>query len=226
MNTSKKLWSIAFLAITSIVGVQSAQTNLVQALNFKFTIITQGATVTNGNLVSFSAVKQSVVTKDVINWLGVATTNVFINGQLLVINELNTLISNNHIIVRTATRTTTNDVDVSDFFGSFTYASTVNNFSYNNSNNIVNPGTYYGYWGFYLRGDSNHPLLPANFEVTGLGIDAVSYITAPKKKVVLGVGDLFSITNSAGTGQFNGAPFLVTGSIIISGKAIEVDQNP
>jgi hypothetical protein len=226
----KKMLSLVLLAITGVVSAQATQTNLIQALNFKFTAWSQGTTVTNGNIVSVKANAQSIVTKDVIGWLGTATANSFTNSQLLVVNQLNTPISNNHIIVRTTTKVSrtqsvTNDVDVSGFFGSYTFAATVDNYSYNNSNNVVNPGAYYGYWDFYLSSATNYPPLPVTFNVTGLGVDGVYNVTGAKK-AVLGAADVFSITNAAGIGLVNSNTFILAGSIIISGKTLEVDPGP
>jgi len=221
MKTYFKLCSLALLTIAGAAGVNAAETNLVQSLNFKLTAWSQGPTTTNGQMVSVSASKQSIVTKDVIGWLGTATTNNFTNGQLLVINQLGAPISNNRIIVRIRTPAT-NDVDVSGFFGSFTYAATVNNYSYNNTNNSVGPGTYYGYWGFYLLSDTNYPLLPATFQTTGLGVDSVNKLVG-KNKSALGLYDQFSIPNAAGIGQLNGKPFIIFGSITITGKTLEVN---
>jgi hypothetical protein len=220
MKNCFKICSLALLTIAGVADVNAAETNLVQSLNFKLTAWSQGLTATNGHIVSVSASKQAIVTKDVIGWLGTATTNNFVNGQLLVINQLGAPISNNRIVVRTMTPAT-NDVDVSGFFFTFVTTATVNNYSYNNTNNSVNPGTYYGYWGFYLLSDPNYPLLPATFQTTGLGVDAVNNLVG-KKKNVLGLYDQFSITNAAGIGQLNGKPFIIFGSITITGKTLEV----
>jgi hypothetical protein len=182
--------------------------------------------VTNGNIVSIKANTQSIVTKDIIGWLGMATSNTFTNGQLVVVNQLGVPDSKSVIMVRTTTKiskaqTVTNNVDVSDFFASVTYAATVNNYSYNISNNVVNPGTYYGYWGFYLLDNTNYPSLPVTFQVSGLGVDsAVNVISS--KKAVLGLADQFSITNAAGTGTANSNAFILGGNINITGKSLEV----
>jgi hypothetical protein len=114
-------------------------------------------------------------------------------------------------------------VDVSGFFASVTYAATVNNYSYNSSNNVVNSGTYYGYWGFYLLNNANYPPLPVTFQVSGLGVDSAVNVTGKNKKVVLGLADQFSITNAAGFGYVNTNAFIIGGNIAISGQTIEVD---
>jgi hypothetical protein len=220
MKTCFKLCSLTLLAVASVAGVNAAETNLVQSLNFKFTAWSQGSTTTNKNIVSVSASKQTIVTKDVIGWLGTATTNNFTNGQLLVINQFDAPISNNRIVVRTK-MPATNDVDVSGFFGRFAYGATVNNYSYNNTNNSVNSGTYYGYWGFYLLSDTNYPLLPATFQTSGMGIDSVNNLVG--KNNMRGLYDQFSIADAAGVGQLNGQPFIIFGSITITGKTLEVD---
>lgn len=226
MKTISKLGAVAFLTLAGVAGVPAAQTNIVQTLTFKLTAWSQGATTTNGNIVSVQANQQSIITKDIIGWLGTATTNSFTNGQLLVINELGVPAAKTHIVVRTKTPVTktfaiTNDVDVSDFFASVTYAATVNNYSYNTTNNVVGPGIYRGYWGFYLLNDGNHPALPVTFQVTGLGVDSAVNILS-KKKVLYGLADQFSITNAAGTGDVTGHPFVIAGNIVISGKNLEV----
>jgi len=226
MKTCFKSCAVTLLAVTSVIGVHATQTNIVQNLTFKLTAWSQGSTTTNGTLVKVTANKQSIVTKDIIGWLGTATTNSFTNAQLLVINPLGAPATKSLIIVRQTTRLSPNhvvtkNVDVSDFFGMVTFAATVNNYSYNKSNNVVNPGTYYGYWGFYLLGDTNHPALPVTFQVTGLGVDsAVNIVNAKKKNV--GLADQFSIANAAGYGDVNGQPFILGGNILIGGKTLEV----
>ena len=226
MKTCFKLCAVSLLTLASVGSVQAAQTNLVQTLTFKLTAWSQGPTTTNGNSVTVSANQQSIVTKDIIGWLGTATTNSFVNGQLLMINEFGGASAKSHIFVRTKTPITkktaiTNDVDVSDFFASVTYAATINSYSYNNSNNVVGPGTYHGYWGFYLLNNPAYPALPVTFQVTGLGVDSAVNIVG-KQKVVYGLADQFSITNAAGTGDVNGHPFVIGGNIVISGKNLEV----
>jgi hypothetical protein len=226
MKTISKFGVIVGLIFAGVAGVQSAQTNIVQTLTFKLTAWSQGATTTNGNLVSVTASQQSIITKDVIGWIGTATTNSFTNAQLLVINELGVPAAKTHIVVRTKTPVTkkssiTNDVDVSDFFASVTYAATVNQYSYNLTNHVVGPGTYRGYWGFYLLEDPAFPALPVTFQVSGFGVDSAVNLV-DKKKQVLGLADQFSITNAAGIGQVNGKPFIIGGNIVISGKILEV----
>jgi len=219
MKTCFKLCAVSLLTFASVASVQAAQTNIVQSLNFKLTVWSQGPTTTNGNIVTVQANQQSIITKDIIGWLGAATTNNFVNGQLLVINELGVPAAKTHIIVRTKTPITkktaiTNDVDVSDFFASVTYAATVNNFSYDSANNVVNAGTYRGYWGFYLLNNPGYPTLPVTFQVTGLGVDSATSIVG-QKKVVYGLVDQFSIINAAGTGEMNGNTFIIAGDITI-----------
>lgn len=226
MRSGLKSCVLTLLLLVSAAGAQAAHTNLVQNLTFKLTAWSQGSTVTNGNLVTVSAITQSIITKDIIDWLGLATTNSFTNAQLLMVNDFGEPATKSVVIVRSRIPLTkksaiTNDVDVSDFFASVTYAATVNNYSYNNTNNAVNPGTYYGYWGFYLLSDTNHPALPVTFQVSGLGVDSAVNLVG-KKKQVFGVVDQFSITNAAGIGQVNGHPFIIAGNISITGKTLEI----
>jgi hypothetical protein len=226
MKTFSKLTAVALLILAGVANVRAAHTNIVQTLNFKLTAWSQGPTTTNGSIVSVQANPQSILTKDIVGWLGAATTNSFVNGQLLVINELGVPAAKTYIVVRTKTTITkttaiTNDVDVSDFFASVTYAATVNSYSYNTANNAVGPGIYRGYWGFYLLNEANHPALPVTFQVTGLGVDSAVNIVG-KKKVVYGLADQFSISNAAGTGLVNGLPFIIGGNIVIIGKTLEV----
>jgi len=220
MKTYHTLSSIALLVITGVISSEGSQTNLVQNLAFKLTAWSQGATTTNGSLVTVMANGQSIVTKDVLGWLGVATTNNFTNAQLVVINRLGTPDTKAHVFVRMKVNGTTNNVDVSEFFGTVTYVATVNSYSYNNTNNIVNPGKYYGYWGFYLLENQSYPSLPVTFYVNGFGVDSVINIMT-KKKVVLGMADQFSTTNAVGLGQVNGHQFIITGNISITGTTLE-----
>lgn len=222
MKTYLKLCSFALLTLTGVISSQGAHTNVVQNLVFKLTAWTQGATTTNGSLVTVTANSQSIVTKDVLTWLGQATTNNFSSAQLLVINQLGSPISKAHVFARTIASGVTNNVDVSSFFGTLTYAPTVNSYTYNNTNHVINAGNYYGYWGFALLENYDYPALPVTFYVTGFGVDAVSNIVG-KKKVVFGLADQFSVTNGVGLGQVNGNinKFMITGNISITGKTLE-----
>jgi hypothetical protein len=220
MKTYLKLCSFALLTIASVSSSQGTQTNLVQAMAFKLTAWSQGAPVTNGNIVTVKANSQSIVTKDILTWLGVATTNNFTSAQLLMVNQLGVPSAKSHMIVRVKIAGVTNNIDVSAFFGIITYVPTVNSYSYNLSNNVVSAGNYYGYWGFYLLENPSYPLLPVTFHVNGFGVDSVVNVTG-KNKVVLGLADQFSITNAVGVGQVNGNPFIITGNVSITGKTVE-----
>ena len=217
MKSSLKAFLIALLVVVGVVNVQSAQTNIVQTLTFQLTAWTQGANTTNGTTTSVVASSRSIVTKDVIGWLGMATTNDFTGGQLLVLNTLGDPGSKLRIVVRVKTTVPAKDVDVSDFFAVVAHAATVNNYSFNNTNNLVGPGTYHGYWGFYLQNDDKHPALPVTFQATGYGTDVATGIKG-SKGVVLGLSDQFTMANAAGTGMANGQPFVFFGSIIVGGK--------
>jgi hypothetical protein len=221
MKSHLKLSVLTLLASASLATVQAAETNLVQTLNFKLTAWSQGPTVTNGSTVTVQANSQSIVTKDVIDWLGLATTNNFTGGQLLVVNQFNAPISKSKIIVRVKSKTATNVVDVSSFFASVTYAPTVNSYSYNLINSSVTPGNYYGYWGFYLLGSTNYPALPVTLQMSGFGTDRVTSVTG-KKNTGTGLVAQFSMNNAAGTGEVQGKPFIVTGNITITGKTVEL----
>jgi hypothetical protein len=226
MKPYLKSGAILLAAFVGIASVQAAQTNLVQTLTFKLTAWSQGPTTTNGNIVTVTANQRSIVTKDIVGWLGSVTSNNFVNGQLLVVNSFNAPAGQNHIVVRTKTsvsKTTsiTNDVDVSNFFASLTHAATVNSYTYNLTSKTVGPGKYYGYWGFYLLNNPGYPTLPVTFQVTGLGVDSAVNVVN-KKKVVYGLADQFSITNAAGTGEVNGVPIVIGGNIVISGNTLEV----
>lgn len=220
IKTYLKLCSLAICTLASVSSSQAAQTNVVQNLAFKLTAWSQGAPVTNGSTVTVKANSQSIVTKDILTWLGVATTNNFAGAQLLMVNQLGVPSAKSHTIVRVKVAGVTNNVDVSAFFGVIAYVSTVNSYSYNISNNIVGVGNYYGYWGFYLLENPSCPLLPVTFHVNGFGVDSVVNVTG-KNKVVLGLADQFSITNAVGVGDANGKSFLITGNVSITGKTVE-----
>jgi len=220
MKNHLKLCSFIFLTSLSVISSQGTQTNLVQSLTFKLTAWSQGTTTTNGSIVTVKANSQSIVTKDILTWLGVATTNNFTTSQLLVINQLGVPDSKSYMVVRTKVGNVTNNVDVSAFFGIITYAPTVNSYSYSLVNNAISPGNYYGYWGFYLLENPSCPLLPVTFSLNGFGVDSVVNVIGTKK-VILGQADQFSVTNGVGTGQVNGNPFVITGNVSITGKTVE-----
>jgi len=226
MKTLIKLSAGIFLATAGMDRVEAAESNLVQDLNFRFTAWYQGPTVTNGHTVIYNANSRSIVTKDVIGWLGTATGNNFSNGVLLVVTRLGVTNPETRVIVHVKTATSTNDVDVSGFFRRIGDEVTVDNVRCNTINGAVN-GTFYGYWGFALHDSTNseYSPLPAHFRAGGFGVDSVFSIVNTNKQVI-GVADLGTVANAAGTGDRNGIPFIVEGSIGIIGKVVEVVSTP
>ena len=220
MKMHLKLSSLVLLTGLSLISSQGAQTNLVQNLAFKLTAWSQGKTTTNGSTVTVKANSQSIVTKDVLTWLGVATTNNFATSQLLVINRLGVPGSISRMVVRTKIGNITNNVDVSAFFGIIANAPTVNSYSYSLANNTINPGNYYGYFGVYLLENPSCPLLPVFFGLNGFGVDSVINVLSTKK-VIVGQAEQFSVTNAVGIGHMNGQPFIITGNVSITGNTLE-----
>jgi hypothetical protein len=226
MKTLMKLSFFVFLATMGVANAKAAETYLVQNLTFRFTAWYQGPTVTNGNTIIYNASTRSIVTKDVIGWLGTATGNNFSNGVLLVVTQLGVTNPATRVIVRVKTPTSTNNVDVSGFFDRTGDEVTVDNISHNTINGAVN-GTFYGYWGFALHDSSNtnYSPLPAHFRAAGFGIDSLTAIVDSSKQVI-GEADQGTVANAAGTGDRNGNSFVVEGKINIIGKVVEVDSTP
>ena len=226
MKTLTKLFVFVCLTTAGVRGIQAAETNLVQDLHFHLTAWYQGPTVTNDNTVTYHTTNSTVTTRDVVNWLGTATGNDLSNGVLLVVTQLGVSNAESRVIVRVKTPTSTNNVNVSSFFERIANAVTVDHIKYNTTNGAVN-GMYVGYWGFVLQNSTNadYQPLPAHFSASGFGVDEVESVVDSAGNVI-GVADVGTVANAAGTGDWDETPAVFEGSIEVLGQVVEIDSTP
>jgi len=212
----------AALAIT--IGAHSAtagaaQTNAVEFLNLQLTFFTQGPTVTNKpatNDISTSVIKTSVATKDVIGWLGTATTNDFpATAKLVRVVHLNAGGDTRTFEVRYGS----NSVDVTPFFATSTNSILMLGKSIYNPVTGLSTGSLME--NLYLRFTNapDYNLLPF-FHVSGSA--TVKYVAVKSGKTTLSADEISApdvFGNGLGT---NGVHALVTGSISSTGTTTEV----
>src|SRR5690242_5549492 len=116
----------AIAITTHVTDAQAAQTNAVQFINVQLTLLTQGDYETNKpatNDISATIQKTTIATKDIISWLGTATTNTFsAKAKLVRVKHFNVDTNETTIEIRDGTNAV---VDVTAFFANSTSAVTV-----------------------------------------------------------------------------------------------------
>src|ERR1044071_8692820 len=112
MKTTLKLAVIGLIALAATkASAFSPHTNVVQNINIKVVVYSEGEETTNGTVVTKPVIKQTKTTRDIIQLLGDATTNTFSAGaKLLLVNSLT--FDTTTIMVKDGT----NEVIVTDFF--------------------------------------------------------------------------------------------------------------
>lgn len=214
------------LAAADAVQASAKETNLVQHLSFHLTAWYQGPTVTNGSIIISNANSRTIVTKQVINWLGQATTNSFTNASLLIIKQLGVTNPLTRFVVREKINGVTTNVDVTPFFLRTFGVPQVASTSLNTTNGALN-GTFYGAVSFTLRDASNYPALKGHFAAGGFRITTFTSLQN-KHHQVIGETEQGSIPNAFGKGDIilsgtNVTPFSAEGSITINGQVQERD---
>jgi hypothetical protein len=210
---------IAFaVGIHALNVVAAGHTNAVQTINLQLTFLTQGSYKTNSpatNDISATAVTTGVATKDVIAWLGAATTNNFpLNAKLVRVKHFNVDTNNITIEVRFGT----NAVDVTSFFEGTTSSEQIDESIYNTVTRL-STGKLIENLRLEFTNAPSYNLIPY-FHVGGAA--TVSYSSVKSGKTTL-AADQVSAPNLAGAGAgTNGVPGLVTGSITITGTVTEV----
>jgi len=214
-----------FLASTIVTimhstGASAAQTNAVQFINVQLTLLTQGDYETNKpatNDVSATVQRTTIDTKDVISWLGTATTNTFSSHAKLVrVKHFNAVTNETTIEVRDGTNTP--PVDVSAFFANSTSAVTVDASIVNTATGLVT-GKQFEVFHLVLTNAPNFNLIP-HFHVAGLTV--VNFVAVGSGKTVL-IADEVRAANLAGSGRIDvGDPGIVVGSLTLNGTVREV----
>jgi len=226
----KKILSLSIaVGLGALQSFQASakETNLVQHLTFSLTAWYQGPTLTNGTTIISNANSRTIGTKQVLNWLGSATTNSFTNASLLIIKQLDVTNPAVRFVVREKIGGVTTNFDVSPFFTRTFGSPQVANTTLNTSNGALN-GSFYGNVGFALEDATNYPTLKGHFDMGGFRITTITTLEN-KKHEIIGVTEQGSIPNAFGKGDIilsgtNVTPFTAEGSITINGQVTEVDN--
>jgi hypothetical protein len=212
------LLAASVIAACCSIPARAAQTNAVQTINLQLTLLTQGESQTNGpatNIITATVTKTSVATKDVIGWLGTATTNDFsAKAKLVRVTHFNAVTNETTIEVRDGT----NVVDVSAFFSDTTSSEKVDE-SILNTETGLRTGKQFENLRLVLTNAPPFNLV-AHFNVFGSG--RLSFVSVTSGKTVL-VADEITAASLAGRGAGpDGVAGLMTGSIMINGTMREV----
>ena len=209
-----KLTNVLALAMLGSIGIQAAQTNLVQTLHIELSAYTQGPVVTNGFVISSSLNTTRISNQDIIEALGSATTNSFSrDAHLLLMKSLPD--GDLKVVIRDGT----NSVAVTRFF-SADHADTKAIRGRINLLTGIASGSEYSFHNFALTDDTNAQPLTIHFELSGL--TRATFIS-----LLNGKGRPFGTAYEygaimSGTGDVNGTNALFEGAISGKGRKIEI----
>lgn len=204
-----KLTAVAAMLIAGAVLAQADQTNLVENMNIRLYGLWQGGTTTNRNQVVTQAHVTVLDSRQIIQALGAVTGNEFSRrSRLVLITPLNGNTSSMEV------RDGDAKVDVTAFFvleqtGPGVQSSVLNTRSGRSSR------TLYSIQRLVLQDAPDVPALSMHFDVNGLAVDSSSNFPVP------GPDNRMDISAS-GNGDRTGTPLVITGSVSISGQALEV----
>jgi hypothetical protein len=213
---------LAFAAVAACACVSSTfangYTNVVQHLNLQLTYLTQGPYKTNSpatNDISATAVRTAVTTKDVIGWLGTATTNNFpATASLVRVKHFNAATNFTTFEVRYGT----NNVDVSALFAETASSEKIDASIYNKVTKL-STGKQFEVLHLTLTNAAPYNLVPY-FRVQGMA--TMSYVSALSGKTHLTADTILAPAIAGPGATSNGTPALVFGSAAIIGTTTEV----
>jgi hypothetical protein len=213
------LLALAIAVTTLAADARAAQTNAVQFINIQLTLLTQGDYQTNKpatNDISATIQKTAIATKDIISWLGTATTNTFsAKAKLVRVKHFNVDTNETTIEIRDGTNA---PVDVTAFFANSTSAVTVDESIVNTATGLVT-GKELEVFHLVLTNAPNYNLVP-HFHAAGLAV--IDFVAVRSGNKVL-VADEIKAPTLAGSGRVDvGDPGIVTGSLTLNGTVREV----
>jgi hypothetical protein len=244
-----KLAAMATLLTVLAAQAQTSQTNVVQNLSIQLSGVEQvtpvavpqivpGSVHTNGGpiLLLPSAAAVRVDTRQVIQALGLATSNTFSStGRLVVVTPLGGGVSSIQV------RDGSNTVDVTGFFLHQQLSNVVSNsFPKWKFGNVTE--TEFSIQEFALQDSSGHPALGLHFNISGFATETTGNICHVQLlpilppthagKSCLGTGASSNIgngvqhsdlnINGSGTGDRNGSLLILQGFINVFGNTLEV----
>ena len=206
---SPKLAAVTVALFTAITQAHADQTNLVQTLHVRLSAMKQGGTTTNRNIVITSVDTETLDSRQTIGAIGAVIGNNFSHpSRLVLVTPVQGGIPSIEI------RDGNSKVDVTGFFifeqigGSVTrgvhFLRTGDSFQ-----------TTYSIQRLALQDFPGYPSLALHFDVRGLGVDTVN------SREEAGPPLEFRAEVS-GSGDSNGSPIVIHGSINTSGGTIEV----
>jgi|ERR1041385_5486522 hypothetical protein len=219
-EVNKRLFMALSIAIAiHTLDADAAQTNAVQFINVQLALLTQGEYKTNSpatNDITATVQKTTITTKDLISWLGTATTNTFSSRARLVrVKHFNATTNETTIEIRDGTNA---PVDVSAFFSSTTSSNKVDESILNTSTGL-RTGKQFEVLHFILTNAPPYNLVPY-FHVAGAA--TVNYVSVSSGKTVL-IADDVRATTLAGAGAGpDGVSGVITGSLTLTGTVREV----
>ncbi len=210
MNQIKKLTAIAALFTVAALRSNADTTNLVQEINIQLTGFKQGAPQTNRTTVSTGVDNARIGNNAVIAALGAATGNSFSSSaDLVAVTSLSDGSSSIQI------RDGGNTVDVTAFFSQQQSGPTLQT-SITNLRNGSSSESDFSVQRFTLHDVGGYAPLAVHFDVQGITeIDdsSVNGVSSPGNRVT---------SNLVGTGDRNGTPMILQGSIDIRGHNTEI----
>lgn len=223
MNKFATLRSILIAAVSMTASISSfgaviPRTNAVQFINVQLTLLTQGPSKTNSpakNEITATVQRTIITTKDLISWLGAATTNNFSpKSRLVRVTHFNATTNNTAIEIREGTNA---PVDVSGFFDTSDKAAEVHRTTFNTVTKLTT-GTVFEFRHFALTNLPPHKLVP-NFSL--YGAETRNFVTLRSGTTVLTADEITASLAGIGAGT-NGVVGLITGSLTINGTVKEV----
>ena len=213
------LFAASVIAACCSIPARAAQTNAVQTINLQLTLLTQGESQTNGpatNIITATVTKTSIATKDVIGWLGTATTNDFsARAKLVRVTHFNAATNETTIEIRDGTNA---PVDVSAFFSNTVSSERVDESIFNTETGL-RTGKQFENLRLELTNAPPHNLV-AHFNVFGSA--KLSYVSVATGRTVLVADEITAMSLAGRAAGPDGVQGLMTGSIIINGTMREV----
>ncbi len=204
-----KFAAAAVILASALAQGWAASTNIVQNINFQFTVFEQGPTnKPSANVTVIKMDTTRLTTKDIIVVLGTATKNTFSKAARLVrVTGINGGLGSIEV------RDGANVVDVTSYFAGSGNSTEIGS-STSNSKSGISSGVTMSLFHLSLGN-----VAPASLTADGLA--TTHYSTVIFKKVPVEVDDFRA--NLAGSGtDTSGAPFVTSGSLTVLGHTIEV----
>lgn len=204
MKIVKQAVLSAFISM-GVFQAHADNTNVVQNLSVQLRGVQPGGPVTNRNTITTGLSPARIENRDIIQALGLATSNLFSRAaKLVIVTPLGG--GDSAIQVRDGT----NRVDVSDYFRHTQQSSDSVSGSVSNTVTLRSVNLDYSIQRFSLRDAEGKPALGLHFDVRGFAAERTTTRAS------------FLELDAAGTGDANGSLLILHGEIDIQGDRLEV----